>query len=598
MCIILPYSVVIDLQKCVGKKGKLNPNYRKLLDDDVIYYIENVMNIPFRTIFHLWKENIYKIPTCQTCGKPIFDFYKRDVVYCSTKCINKKLSYKKAQETWKIKYGVDSYTQTLEFKNKIHEQNLIRSELDKQKIIDIRKNTNLIKYGVESYAKTEECKDKIRRTSLERYGVENYSQTKECQNKIKETNLKKYGYKTPLQNEDIKIKIRRTSLERYGVENYSQTKECQNKIKETNIKKYGCERPLQNEEIKRKYKEEQRKKYYTSYVKLLQEKNILLVSDYDSYIHDDLLTYKCLHCNTIFKCNRDNPQRIYCNNCISKNKVSSEEKNIYEYIRSIYTETILENDRNVLSLGKELDIYIPDKNVAIEYNGSYWHCNYFKDKTYHLNKTLECREKGIRLIHIFEYEWENKREICRSIISSALGIYKRRLYARACTVRNISFSEYKNFLEENHIQGSINSSLRLGLSYEGELVSVIGFGKSRFKNGEYELHRFCTKLYTQVVGGFSKLIKHSGVKEFISYIDLSKFNGYGYISTGFKILEYTEPSYVYVRNKEVLRRMSCQKHKLHKLLENYDENKTEEENMLYNGYVKLYDCGNIKVCWK
>ena len=310
-----------------------------------------------------------------------------------------------------------------------------------------------------------------------------------------------------------------------------------------------------------------------------------------------MLTYKCLHCNTVFKCNRDNPQRIYCNNCISKNKVSSEEKNIYEYIRSIYTGTILENDRTILS-GKELDIYIPEKKLAIEYNGSYWHCNYFKDKKYHLNKTLECREKGIRLIHIFEYEWETKREICRSIISSSLGKYERRLYARACTVRNISFSEYKIFLEENHIQGSINSSLRLGLFYEGELVSVIGFGKSRFKNGEYELHRFCTKLHTQVLGGFSKLIKHSEVKEFISYVDLSKFDGKGYITTGFKILDYTEPSYVYVRNKEVLRRMTCQKHKLHKLLENYDENKTEEENMFYNGYVKLYDCGNIKVCWK
>lgn len=150
-------------------------------------------------------------------------------------------------------------------------------------------------------------------------------------------------------------------------------------------------------------------------------------------------------------------------------------------------------------------------------------------------------------------------------------------------------------MEENHIQRSINSSLRLGLFHEGELIAVIGFGKSRFKKGEYELHRFCTKLHTQVLGGFSKLIKHSGVKEFISYVDLSKFNGYGYMSTGFKILGYTEPSYVYVKGNVIYKRMSCQKHKLHKILENYDENRTEYDNMIANNYYRIYDCGNIKV---
>ena len=157
--------------------------------------------------------------------------------------------------------------------------------------------------------------------------------------------------------------------------------------------------------------------------------------------------------------------------------------------------------------------------------------------------------------------------------------------------------QYKQFLDVNHIQGGINSSLRLGLFYQGELVSVIGFGKSRFKKGEYELHRYCSKLYTQVIGGFSKLIKHSGVNEFISYVDRSKFNGSGYMSIGFKILGYTEPSYVYIKNKEILRRMTCQKHKLSNILENYDETLTEEENMINNGYIKIYYCGNIKMIW-
>lgn len=114
---------------------------------------------------------------------------------------------------------------------------------------------------------------------------------------------------------------------------------------------------------------------------------------------------------------------------------------------------ILRNDKSTI-LGKkdrnlELDIYIPDKNLAIEYNGIYWHAK--EDKNYHLHKTEECEKKGVRLIHIWEDLWFSKKEIYKSIISSALGVYSRKIYARNCECKEIPPKKYKEFLSENHL---------------------------------------------------------------------------------------------------------------------------------------------------
>ena len=129
-----------------------------------------------------------------------------------------------------------------------------------------------------------------------------------------------------------------------------------------------------------------------------------------------------------------------------------------------------------------------------------------------------------------------------SIILSSLGIYKEKIPARECETREISLKEYKDFLKENHIQGEINSKLRLGLFYKDELVQVAGGGYSRFKKEEIESHRMSTKLNTQVMGGFSKLIKHSKLKKFISFVDRRLFNGKGYIASGFKLIDLKNSS--------------------------------------------------------
>ena len=177
------------------------------------------------------------------------------------------------------------------------------------------------------------------------------------------------------------------------------------------------------------------------------------------------------------------------------------EREMFDYIHTISNDAI-NNDRQLIS-PKEINIFVPSKNVGFEFDGLFWH-----SEENLLNKTLLCLEKGVKLLHFYEDEWLFKQDICKSIISSALGIYQNKVYARKCEIREISNNEYRDFLNENHIQGSVNSKIKIGLFYNNELIQCIGVGKTRYSDNQFELYRMCSKKFHQVIGGFSKLLKY------------------------------------------------------------------------------------------
>lgn len=292
-----------------------------------------------------------------------------------------------------------------------------------------------------------------------------------------------------------------------------------------------------------------------------------------------------------------------CPYCV--NIISHQEKEIAKYIESLGFE-IKTNDRKLLSDGKELDIYVPSKNIAIEFDGLYWHNEIRKpDKTYHLNKTIECSNNGIRLIHIFEDEWLYKKEIVKSRLNIILGIGVDKIFARKCEIKEVDSKVCKSFLEQNHIQGGINSSIRYGLYYGGELVSVMTFCKPR-KNlgqnnnsGEYELLRFCNKLNTTVIGGASKLFNHF-VNEYnpyivITYADRRWNTGNVYENMGFEFTHFSEPNYYYIIGQQRYNRFNFRKDILIK--QGFDSNKSEHEIMLERGIYRIYDCGCLCYKW-
>ena len=162
-------------------------------------------------------------------------------------------------------------------------------------------------------------------------------------------------------------------------------------------------------------------------------------------------------------------------------------------------------------------------------------------------------------------------------------------------MREVSSKEAREFLEINHLQGYVPSSFRIGLYYDDELVQLLCFGKNRFKKNEIELLRMCTKLNTQIVGGFSKLLKHQPYNNSVSYVDLSKFDASGYLKNRFKIIGQSSPNYKYIKKNRIINRLQAQKHILPEMLANFDNNKTESQNMIDNHWLKIYDCGNLKL---
>lgn len=275
---------------------------------------------------------------------------------------------------------------------------------------------------------------------------------------------------------------------------------------------------------------------------------------------------------------------------------SKGEVGLLEYIKSVYSGEIIENDRKILE-GDELDIVLSDRKICFEYNGLHWHSETTKDKNYHLLKTERCQKKGYRLIHIFEDEWLYKQEIVKSRINSILGIYDTKLYARKCKIKEVNAKECSLFLDKNHIQGRCGSTVRIGLYYKNELVSVMTFGKTRHFIGnsshEWELLRFCNKRNTLVIGGASRLYRYFENMykpiSVVSYADRRWSVGNVYDKLGFNLYNISPPNYFYIINGERKNRFNFRKSELVK--QGYDPNKSEHEIMLDRKIYRIYDCG-------
>lgn len=289
-----------------------------------------------------------------------------------------------------------------------------------------------------------------------------------------------------------------------------------------------------------------------------------------------------------------------CPKCANKQSIG--ECQIFNFLNA-FIKNVEDRNRTVIP-PYELDIYIPSKQIAIEYNGLIWHSERFCEDAPKamLHKSQLCAEKGIRLIHIFEDEWLEKPQIVKSTLRNILGVTSDRVYARQCDVRDVDSRTAMQFLDDNHIQGRCKAKYHYGLYYKDELVSLMTFGKTRQQrkyNEDYdntwELLRFCNKLNTTVVGGASKLLK-TFIREvkphrIVTYADKRWSVGNLYERLGFTHTHDSKPNYFYVVGEHRENRFKYRKGELVK--HGFDKDKSEHEIMLERGIPRIYDCGTM-----
>lgn len=273
---------------------------------------------------------------------------------------------------------------------------------------------------------------------------------------------------------------------------------------------------------------------------------------------------------------------------------SSGEKELADFVASMVP--INRSDRKVIK-PKELDIYIPSLNVAIEYNGIFWHSSFSGKSIFHQHEKYKlCKKLGIRLITIYDDEWNINKDLVKKKLKSILNCSDdKRIYARNCIPIIINNLDRNNFLSENHIQGRCGGSVNLGLVCDGELVAVMVF--KNIKGEVFELTRFATKY--SVVGAFSKLLsyfkKNYSWEKIITFSDLRWHDGGVYQKNGFIAEKLINPDYQYVIRGKRFHKANFRLNRIEKNFPDlYDPTLTEFENMNNIGIPRIYDCGKIR----
>ena len=478
--------------------------------------------------------------------------------------------------------------------------------------VENQKQTLLTKYGVNSVSNIPQLSAKKRASNLKKYGVEHHTQTQQYKKVLTE----RLQNRSNDEKQRILEKTQQTNIQRYGVTHHMKVTSQQEKVAKTNVKRYGVVSPLQNAEIKSKFVQTLQSRTVEQLAIIEEKKRETLLENYgvDAPSKINLLpaTVEILDNKEKFvqyvigKTRADvtkslgiadhtlylYAKKYQAAELFLRPLVSSFEIDIGDFL-TLHNIEFVQNTRDIIS-PLELDFYIPSKQLAIEVCGLYWHSETAgkRNRPYHYNKLKMCEKLGIKLITIFEDEWNYKQSIVKSRLQHILDITNSRIYAKSCAVEEISNDLAKEFIEANHLQGYANSSVNLALKdTTSTIVSVMTFAKPRFNNKyDYEIIRFCSS--TSVVGGASKLFKYFVNKysptSILSYSDNRWGNGTVYKQLGFEY-KTTTVGYTYTDYKQRYSRNQFQKHKLVGL--GYDSKLSESEIMKSRGYDRIWDCG-------
>lgn len=256
----------------------------------------------------------------------------------------------------------------------------------------------------------------------------------------------------------------------------------------------------------------------------------------------------------------------------------------------------------------EMDIYLPEHKLAVEYHGLFFHSSKHRATNCHSRKYEQATAAGVRLIQVFEDEWLDSPAVVKKTLLHAMGKSDLRLYARNCRVQSVEPEVASTFLVENHVQGAVRGAEHLGLYAFGDLVALMSFtrrysarGVSK-ADGAVELIRYAAA--GSVVGGASKLFHaylrtHPEVSEVVSFSDNRWFSGEMYQRLGFNLDADVQPTYWYVTasSKSRMNKSLFQRKFLPGKLKQFDASLSERVNCERNGYYQIHDAGKRRWLW-
>lgn len=354
------YSKIFKAKKYQDRIELLHKAYPELSRvSEILYWIDN---------------EIEQHPICKICGNPTtyLNMTKGYTIYCSSRC----------------------------------------PKLDPD-VRDKYKKTCLEKYGVDSGLKLE-C---IKKTNLERYGAENPFASEIIKERIRKTNLNKYGVENPMQNSLIQQKAQDTCFKKYGAKNFISSSLGREAFTKTMMEKYGVDHHWKNPEIHQKCFNTIAARYggVGGGSQILREKAEQTKMRKTGYKHN------WSDPNSRAKCENTCLDRYGTKHPILQHPAHGPSKGqleVFNYIKTIFPGRVILDDRHLRTAsGKifELDIFIPDLNLAIEYDGDYWHSlpdMIARDE----EKSALCVEKNIDLIRVKEGLWKSQSDLIKDLL--------------------------------------------------------------------------------------------------------------------------------------------------------------------------------------
>ena len=516
-----------------------------------------------KTLFKTTTLPYDEIQKLSNLSKPVFaDTIKKYNIRRDKSTID-KLKIKHMQDTMLEKYGVKNAMEIQEFRDNISKTFNEKTDEEKQIRVSKIKQTKLERYGDAGYHNitraqatmldkygvttgygTEKSITKRKQTSLKKYGIDNQKKKKKVRDLGKQVIKEKYGVNSALDIPEIRVKILKTIKEKYGVDNIMQLDKYKSKYHTTMIDKYGVTSGFLTENAINSHKHGTKSNINKEFVDMLT-----------------LITTKSIQ----------------------------QEKSVIKYIYDILVGDDIVIDINP-TVSHNTFISYPFRLGLVKENKPI-------DKNYHINRVENALANNYKLISIFDWDnWEKIKYLLQD---------KQTLYARNLNLKEVSVEDTIEFLNKYHLQDSCKGqSIRLGLYKDDELVEIMTFGIPRYnKNYEWELLRLCTKAEYKVVGGAEKLFKHFIEKyepeSIISYCDYSKFTGEVYTRLGFKQNGKPKPSKHWSKGSEHITDNLLRQRGYDQLFNaNYGKGTSNEELMLENGWLPIYDCGQLTFIWK